>query len=198
MTQDISTAVRRIHPLVAAAAISVTVLSLAGIAAVTGLISSPFAKTQPAGSEVAAAGGTPPAAAAVPAGKPSPATAAPAGKPGKAAVQAAVNLDYGVVASIRKVEVQGKGTGVGVIGGGVVGGALGHQMGNGNGQTAMTVLGAVGGAVAGNEIEKRARSSHHYVIAVRLEDGSTRTLTYNQAPTFQVGDRIKLPAVRQS
>ena len=185
MTQDISTAVRRIHPLVAAAAISVTVLSLAGIAAVTGMISSPFAKTQPVGSEAAVAGNSAPVA------------GAQAGKPAKAAVQAA-NLDYGVVASIRKVDVQGKGTGVGVIGGGVVGGALGHQMGNGNGQTAMTVLGAVGGAVAGNEIEKRARSSHHYVVAVRLEDGSTRTLTYNQAPTFQIGDRIRLPAVRQS
>jgi len=84
---------------------------------------------------------------------------------------------------VREVEVKGEGTGLGAIGGAVVGGALGNQVGKGNGRKAMTVLGAVGGGLAGHEIEKRARSEKHYEVRVRMDDGSVRTLTQKTAPT---------------
>ena len=66
--------------------------------------------------------------------------------------------------------------------GGVVGGALGNQMGHGNGRAAMTILGAIGGGLAGNEIEKRTRSETVYQVRVRMDDGSVRTLTQQTAP----------------
>lgn len=88
----------------------------------------------------------------------------------------------GVVESVAAVQQQGQGSGVGVVAGGVVGGLLGHQFGGGKGKTAMTVLGAVGGGLAGNEIEKRARSQTVYDVTVRMDDGSTRTFRRADAP----------------
>lgn len=90
----------------------------------------------------------------------------------------------GVVESVQAVQHKGQGTGVGAVAGGVVGGLLGNQMGGGNGKTAMTVLGAVGGGFAGNEIEKRARSETVYNVKVRMEDGTLRTVTQKQAPAI--------------
>ena len=42
--------------------------------------------------------------------------------------------------------------------GGVVGGLLGHQVGRGSGQTAATIIGAAGGAVAGSAIANNANA----------------------------------------
>jgi len=80
------------------------------------------------------------------------------------------------------VKQKGQGTGLGAVAGGVVGGAIGNQFGRGGGRTAMTVLGAVGGGLAGNEIEKRARSETLYEVRVRMDDGSLRTLRQRTAP----------------
>ena len=62
--------------------------------------------------------------------------------------------------------------------------------GGGNGKKAMTVLGAVGGGFAGHEIEKQARATTVYKVHVRMDDGTTRTVTQSTAPT--VGARIQL------
>jgi outer membrane lipoprotein SlyB len=94
----------------------------------------------------------------------------------------------GVIESVTPVQQKGEGTGVGAVAGGVVGGALGNQMGHGNGRAAMTILGAIGGGLAGNEIEKRTRSETVYQVAVRMDDGSLRTITQRTAPT--AGQRV--------
>jgi outer membrane lipoprotein SlyB len=73
-------------------------------------------------------------------------------------------------------------TGVGAVAGGVLGGVLGHQIGNGNGRTAATVLGAVGGGFAGNEVEKRTHTVTVYEVAVRMQDGSLRHVQTGSAP----------------
>jgi uncharacterized protein YcfJ len=44
----------------------------------------------------------------------------------------------------------------GTVIGGVVGGLLGHQVGGGRGQTAATIIGATGGAVAGSAVAKKS------------------------------------------
>ena len=59
----------------------------------------------------------------------------------------------GTVASIHAIALKGDATGLGAVAGGVTGAVLGNQIGRGNGNTAMTILGAAGGAFAGNEIE---------------------------------------------
>jgi uncharacterized protein YcfJ len=210
---------RRIHPLVATAAVSVTVFALAGAAAVTGMIDSPFARETREATVVepqVAAGpapkvldavlptarvNRPPRTTAPTAAAPAPvrtpttvATAPTVAPPSPVAAAPAIDPNQATVLAIDRVEESGEGSGLGVIGGGIVGGALGNQVGGGNGRKAMTVLGAVGGAVAGNAIEKKVRSTVHYQVQVRMADGSARTLRYDQAPPFQPGDRIRVDA----
>ena len=49
----------------------------------------------------------------------------------------------------------------------------------------MAVLGAVGGGVAGHEVEKQVRSETYFSINVRMDDGST--LTFRRAQAAAVG-----------
>jgi len=100
--------------------------------------------------------------------------------------------DCGQIESIREVVTRGEGSGLGAVGGAVVGGALGNQIGAGRGKDLATVAGAVGGAVAGNEIEKRAKSTKSYAITVRLDDGSSRVINETNPPTWRPGDQVKV------
>jgi outer membrane lipoprotein SlyB len=105
-----------------------------------------------------------------------------------AAAPASVCKSCGVVESVRAVTHKGQASGLGAVAGGVLGAAVGNQMGQGNGRAAMTVLGAVGGGVAGNEIEKRSKSETVYEVRVRLDDGTTRTIEQRSAPA--AGTRV--------
>lgn len=105
--------------------------------------------------------------------------------------QAAVCLDCGTVVAVREVTRQGEGTGLGAVLGGVLGGIVGHQFGKGHGNDAMTAVGAIGGAVAGNQVEKTQRATRQYEVTVRFDDGSTRTFTDTRAGTWHNGDRVR-------
>ena len=100
--------------------------------------------------------------------------------------------DCGVVASIAPVEVKGRTNGLGLIAGGVTGALVGNQIGHGNGNALATIGGAAGGAFAGNEIEKHAKKSVQYKVRVRMPDGTFRTTYQSAAPTFAVGDKVKV------
>ncbi len=113
----------------------------------------------------------------------------PAPAPAKVAA-APVCQDCGVVESVRAVTKKGEGSGVGAVAGGVIGAALGNQVGGGNGRKAMTVIGAVGGGVAGHEIEKRAKSTTVQQVTIRMDDGSVRTLEQSSAPA--IGARVQV------
>ncbi|MBX3621452.1 MAG: glycine zipper 2TM domain-containing protein [Rhizobacter sp.] len=128
----------------------------------------------------------------VAAGKPTPAAKVPKAKPTPAPATAAVPVcaSCGTVEHVTAEKHKGEGTGLGAVGGAVVGGVIGHQMGGGNGKKALTVLGAVGGGLAGHEIEKQARSSTVYKVQLHMDDGSTRTLTQASAPA--VGARVEV------
>ncbi len=103
---------------------------------------------------------------------------------------ASVCAACGTVESVKAEKHKGEGTGLGAVGGAVVGGVVGHQMGGGDGKKALTVLGAVGGGFAGHEIEKQARSTTVYQVQLRMDDGSTRTITHASAPA--VGARFEV------
>ena len=62
-------------------------------------------------------------------------------------------------------------------------------MGGGNGKTAMTVLGAIGGGFAGNEVEKRVRTETVYDITVRMDDDSTRS--FRRTEPVSVGSAVE-------
>ena len=100
--------------------------------------------------------------------------------------------ECGVIESVREIDTKGKGSGLGVVGGGVLGGLLGNQVGGGRGQDVMTVVGAVGGAVAGNEVEKRVKATKSYEVTVRLHDGSSRVISEANLPTWHIGDKVKI------
>ncbi|MDP4301297.1 outer membrane lipoprotein [Leptothrix discophora] len=107
-----------------------------------------------------------------------------------ASAPAPVCGNCGVVESVTAVKRKGEGSGVGAVAGTVVGGAVGNQFGKGDGRTAMTVLGAIGGAVAGHEVEKQVKATTVYVVKVRTDDGELRTVEQASAPA--VGARVKV------
>ena len=98
----------------------------------------------------------------------------------------------GTVESISAVRHEGRGTGLGAVGGAVAGGLIGNQFGAGTGRLGMTALGAVGGGFAGNAVEKHLRSTTVYQVRVRMQNGRTRYFTYHQAPPFQQGEPVRI------
>ena len=208
----------RLHPLLTAAAISVTVFSAVGVATLTGLIphskgqeTAPVTASAPAPAETMPA----PQPAAEPAAKPvvkhkarvaatskpahpvQVAEAAPAMLPPPPPVAQAPQPPapvgtLGVVESVREVTAPAQSNGSGPIIGGIAGAVLGNQVGHGTGKTIATVLGAAGGAFAGKEIETKQRATKHWELTVRLDDGSRQTLSSPNAPYWHEGDRVRM------
>ena len=229
-----ATAKPRLHPLLTAAAISVTVFSAVGVGALTGFLPTSHSTTQESApvsaapvsqpAPQAALSETAPAMPAAPAATPAPkpvkkhVARAPAPKPAEpvAPVQEAPQIaqanvppppppapieaqrpvvpagTFGVVQSVKEVSTPAKSNGVGPIAGGIAGAVLGNQVGHGMGKNIATVLGAAGGAFAGKEIEQQARATKSWEIAVRLDDGSYRTVSTNSAPIWHGGERVRL------
>lgn len=205
----------KINPLVAIAAVSVTVFSLVGIGIMTGLVPSSFSKNSESTLQTSAvdaqaektAAEPPPATVHAPVSAPSKPKAQPkhveAKRPTQVATQAPstpaepskaapVCTDCGVVASVNAIAQKGEGSGLGAIAGGVLGGVLGHQVGGGTGKKIATVAGAAGGAYAGHQVEKNMKSTTHYDVIVNMDDGTTRTFSYDTQPAFQAGNKVRV------
>ena len=166
---------KNMHPLVLGAAASVMVVSLVGAAAIGGLL--PNARSGKTDAPVQRS-----------------AVASDSARHGapRLAAQESTCASCGTVQSIRTVELRGNATGLGAVAGGVTGAVVGNQIGRGNGNTAMTILGAAGGALAGNEIEKRVKKHYSYRVTVRMDDGSFRTISQSSAPAVAVGERVRI------
>jgi outer membrane lipoprotein SlyB len=196
----------RIHPLVAAAAVSVILACGTGVAAMTGLLpsskataatvtASPLIDTQ--------------AAKAAPKEAPLPravrghhASTSAANRSASAETSPPAATTYsqptptaydpyaGQVTAVNAVQSAQSTTGIGAIGGAVVGGLAGTQIGQGRGRTAATIIGAIGGGLAGNQIEHVVHKTTTYQVQVRMNDGSYRTFDYDAAPAIGVGQRV--------
>jgi outer membrane lipoprotein SlyB len=125
------------------------------------------------------------AAAAKPRPKPRPAEPAPPPPP-------AVCNECGVVASVTPVKEKGSGSGAGAVIGAIAGGVIGHQFGGGRGKDVATAGGAVLGGVAGHEVEKRARSTTYYSVAVNMENGTTQTVNVPDPAGISAGTRVRV------
>jgi outer membrane lipoprotein SlyB len=148
-------------------------LAVAGLATATGIAMRPGSLASPPAAEPVAQ---------VAAAAPAPAAVRAPVKQAAAKPVADVCKHCGVVESVQAITRKGDANGVGAVAGGVLGAVVGNQMGKGTGRDAMTVIGAVGGGLAGHEVEKRAKSTTVYAVRVRLDDGSTRTFEQSSAP----------------
>ena len=193
----------KINPLVAAASVAVILFSAVGVGVMTGVIPSSksandsLSKVEPKVAPAPEAPRAPAPSHAAKPHKPAPAVSDPdkthiaANEPARPAT-ARVCTECGSIDSVTVQDHKGTGTGLGVAGGAVVGGLLGNQIGNGRGNTVATVVGAVGGAVAGNEVEKRVKSTKEYRVAVRMDDGSFQSFTFENPPPYAVGEKVKV------
>lgn len=111
---------------------------------------------------------------------------------GGAAPPRSACTDCGVVQSVRLVQEQGQASGLGAVAGGVLGGVLGHQIGSGRGNTVATVAGAAGGAFAGHQVEKNRNTKSYWLVAIKMDSGTTRQFHYSAQPTVKEGERVKL------
>jgi len=132
------------------------------------------------------------AAASAPEPTPKPAPAPRAAAPVAAPTPPPVCENCGTVSSVASYQAKGEGSGVGAAVGAVAGGLLGNQIGGGSGKKIATVAGAVGGGLAGHEIEKRRNTSTYWEVTVQMDNGTTRTVQYPQAPGVTVGQKVKV------
>ncbi len=189
----------RLHPLVAGAAAAVIIASAVGVAAMTGNL--PGSKAQNAEPQQP----QPASPAAQAAAPQAPAAKTPAARPHAAAkpvqvASASTTLAQpkphcaacGTVVDVKEVTVKGEGSGVGAVAGGVAGGVLAHEVFDGKNQGLATIAGAAGGAFAGNAIEKNVKTKKHYDVAIRMDDGSTKTIAYAEQPSWKPGDKVKV------
>jgi uncharacterized protein YcfJ len=210
---EIQTKPSRIHPLVAVAAVSVILACGTGIAAMTGLLPSskatattvtasplvdaqkathaPVAQASQASQPVIPQAASLPRAVRghhpTPVRRPAPAQESTSYAPPSAP---AYDPYAGEVTAVNTVQSAQPTTGIGAIGGAVVGGLAGTQIGNGRGRTAATIIGAIGGGLAGNQIEHVVHKATTYQVQVRMSDGSVRNFDYQAAPGVAVGQKV--------
>jgi len=204
----------RLHPLIVIAATTLILTCLLAIGVMTGIVPSPLARersivednrTVPAPGarsrlneeRVAAlrSGAVPRERAA-----PRPPAGATGGTAGSGSIAggdssrkvAAICSHCGTVTSVRAVTQQGEAGLLGPAAGGAVGGLVGSQIGGGSGKTIATIVGAAGGAAIGTEVERRHKATTHYVVGVRMNDGTTRSFSYGSAPGVREGDKVKV------
>lgn len=98
----------------------------------------------------------------------------------------------GVVEAVVETTKPGEGSGIGMAGGALGGAVVGKQFGKGRGSDFMTILGAVGGAYAGHQVEKSVRSSKTWEVRVRMDDGSVRSIPQTSQPAWRSGERVRV------
>ncbi len=97
------------------------------------------------------------------------------------------------IVSIDNVTIQGTEGVLGGIGGAVLGGVIGNTIGGGSGKTVATAAGAIGGALAGSQIEGAVTKKSALEITVKYENEATEAIV-QQAGTdfFQIGQPVRV------
>lgn len=101
-------------------------------------------------------------------------------------------VQYGTVIAIEAASGATHTTGGGAVLGAVIGAVVGNQVGSGTGRAAATGVGAVGGALIGNTLEKRRQDDDDfYRIRVRFDHGGVGEFNYRTIGDLRVGDRVR-------
>jgi hypothetical protein len=173
---------RLLTPLVAAAAASVVAFAGIGVAAITGHLSVTQLNPVPLAGLLGGAKAAPAPSAATPkSGKAMTRSANDAARPidfrpgTRVAGRRAKCPDCGVVDSIRAKEVERAGV--------AVAGFSGSEA---------TSLGRASSIKYAALRSADARTAVNFVVTLRMEDGTTRTIHENQRPPFSIGERVRL------
>jgi outer membrane lipoprotein SlyB len=102
------------------------------------------------------------------------------------------SVRFGVVESIRDVNIQPYNSGVGAASGAALGGIAGSTVGGGSGQVAGAIAGAVLGGVLGSNIEQSANQRPGVEITVLLDSGRYIAVTQQADEMFRAGDRVRI------
>jgi len=112
----------------------------------------------------------------------------------RSAARTGFDVHYGEVVSVRAVEIEGEATMLGRFGGAWIGYALGR------GDASMftsarrleTAVGGVAGTVAGEALERRARTEEGLEVVVRLDASDTIAVVQGADVAFTPGDRVQV------
>ena len=106
--------------------------------------------------------------------------------------RAAQSITEGTVVDVRAGKIEGKGSAVGAIAGGVLGAAAGHTIGGGSGKTVATAAGGVGGAALGSAAAKKFTEKDGLQITVKLDNGQTVVIVQDADVMFQPNQRVRV------
>ncbi|MCF6290600.1 MAG: glycine zipper 2TM domain-containing protein [Desulfobacterales bacterium] len=101
-------------------------------------------------------------------------------------------IERGTVIQVEPVQIEGTKSQVGTIAGVAVGGVLGSTIGQGRGRDVATVLGAVGGGLAGAAAEEELTKKAGLEITVSLDNGQTIVVVQEADLLFHVNDRVRV------
>ena len=95
------------------------------------------------------------------------------------------------VLSTRPVTLQGRDSGVGTVGGAVIGGIAGSNVGGPRTGGIVGIVGAIAGGLIGNAVERDATQQQAVEILVQLKNGDRRSVIQGVgSETFAVGDPV--------
>lgn len=114
------------------------------------------------------------------------ACAVPGPQPGESELRA------GVVEHVTDVQMESRTpTGVGAVVGGLAGLGIGSLIGGGSGRDVAMVLGTIGGAVAGHQVQKNYdKPVPGQQIVVRLNNGVLVSVTQPANPPMRAGQKV--------
>ncbi len=103
-------------------------------------------------------------------------------------------VEMGKIIDIRKVKIEGTKSGVGTVGGGVIGGIAGSSVGGGRGSAIATVLGAIAGGIAGSALEEGTMRQDGIELTIELDNGKIVALVQalEHENEFMVNDRVRV------
>jgi outer membrane lipoprotein SlyB len=104
----------------------------------------------------------------------------------------AVEIQRGVIEQITATQIPtNHHQGLGAVVGGLAGLGIGSLIGGGTGRDVAMVAGAIGGAVIGNEVQKKKdQPIAGQQIIVRLSSGVLVQITQPVGPSLRVGQRV--------
>lgn len=107
-------------------------------------------------------------------------------------IESAMRSSSGTILSVRQVQVQKDQTGIGAVGGTVLGGVTGSTIGSGRGKLLAVAGGAAAGAALGNMAEKANAVGNAVELEVELEDESVIVVVQELNDDFNPGDHVKV------